>query len=127
LDLLKEHREEFLDAAHEVLSLLPKEWPVSVATSLLLSSSLRHSVHRKRMAQLQAALSRAHLLHNKYALYLLRKEPVVLRRDRFCCVCKRPFVDATFALYPNGLETHVECARNLNTCPLTGQVFTVSS
>ncbi|CAG0914615.1 unnamed protein product [Notodromas monacha] len=127
LQLLREHRAEYLDSAAEVLGLLPKDWPVSAAASLFLWSSVRYNVHRKRVLQLQASLSRAVLLHNQYARYLLCKDPVLLKRDRFCCICQKPFVQASFARYPNGVETHVECARNHNVCPISGKVFRVSS
>lgn len=42
---------------------------------------------------------------------------------RLCQACRRPFNDPAVARYPNGVTTHLHCARNKNVCPVTGHVF----
>lgn len=42
---------------------------------------------------------------------------------RLCQACRRPFNDAAVARYPNGVTTHIHCARNKTVCPVTGHVF----
>ena len=46
---------------------------------------------------------------------------------RLCAVCKRPFNDPTFVRYPNGVVTHVHCAKNKFICPVTGRLFSSGS
>jgi vacuolar protein sorting-associated protein 3 len=38
-------------------------------------------------------------------------------------VCKKPFLDGSFARYPNNVITHINCAKQNDVCPLTGRVF----
>lgn len=40
-----------------------------------------------------------------------------------CAVCNRAFSDPTFVRYPNGVVTHVHCAKNRHVCPVTGKLF----
>lgn len=42
---------------------------------------------------------------------------------RLCQACRRPFNDPAVARYPNGVTTHIHCARNKTVCPVTGHVF----
>ena len=42
---------------------------------------------------------------------------------RLCQVCRRPFNDASVARYPNGVVTHIHCARDKSVCPISGRVF----
>lgn len=42
---------------------------------------------------------------------------------RMCAVCNRAFSDPTFVRYPNGVVTHVHCAKNRHVCPVTGKLF----
>lgn len=38
--------------------------------------------------------------------------------------CKKSFgPTAGFSWYPNGVIVHIECAKNRNVCPVTGEVF----
>ena len=42
---------------------------------------------------------------------------------RMCAVCNRGFSDPAFVRYPNGVVTHVHCAKNKYVCPVTGKLF----
>lgn len=42
---------------------------------------------------------------------------------RMCAVCSRAFNDTAFVRYPNGVVTHVHCAKNKHICPVTGKLF----
>ena len=46
---------------------------------------------------------------------------------RACAVCKRAFNDPTFVRYPNGVVTHIHCAKNKFICPVTGRLFSSGS
>ena len=40
-----------------------------------------------------------------------------------CAVCGNVFESCEFTRYPNGVITHIECAKNQNFCPITGKLF----
>ena len=42
---------------------------------------------------------------------------------RACAVCNRAFNDPSFVRYPNGVVTHVHCAKNKYICPVSGKLF----
>ena len=57
-------------------------------------------------------VSQPHLSYNPFVLFC-----------RLCQACRRPFNDPSVARYPNGVITHIHCARNKTVCPVTGHVF----
>lgn len=120
LELLNARAGDF-DAA-KVLEMIPPNWSVSVV-EVFLRGALRTSLHKYRMTKVESALARGENLQNRFALYHLQRLSISLHESNYCCVCKKPFLDASFARYPNNVLTHVSCARHSSICPLTGKNF----
>lgn len=56
-------------------------------------------------------------------LGLVKRSHCAVYLCRMCAVCSRAFSDAMFVRYPNGVVTHVHCAKNRHVCPVTGKLF----
>ncbi|GAB1609663.1 transforming growth factor-beta receptor-associated protein 1-like [Argonauta hians] len=108
----------------KVLQLLPEHWSVSILSHFL-SRSLRRSINNKRTKSIERMLARSENLSTKHCVIGLQKEPIVMTEDRLCAVCKRSFSDSTFLRYPNGIISHIHCAKNPNICPVTGRLFSL--
>lgn len=120
LELLNARAGDF--DASQVLKMLPPNWSVSVVETFL-RGALRASLHKYRMTKAECALARGENLQNRFSLYNLQQWSISLHESNYCCVCKKPFVDGSFARYPNNVLTHVACARHRSICPLTGKNF----
>ncbi|PSN49859.1 hypothetical protein C0J52_14136 [Blattella germanica] len=108
--------------ARKVLQMIPSNWSISVVEAFL-RGALRTSLHKYRMTKMENALAREENLQNQFALYDLQRHSISLLENNYCCVCKKPFSDGTFARYPNNVVTHIACARHSSICPLTGKNF----
>ncbi|XP_065189693.1 transforming growth factor-beta receptor-associated protein 1 homolog [Sycon ciliatum] len=120
MDLLNSSEAEF-DVA-QVLQILPETWPISLISNFL-SRSIRHSMTRARSSRLQHSLARGEALQVKYRFIRDHSKPIIITEDRQCDYCQRPFNDAAFVRYPNGIVTHLHCSRRKDLCPVTGKWF----
>ncbi|CAI9729846.1 growth factor-beta receptor-associated 1-like [Octopus vulgaris] len=108
----------------KVLQLLPEHWSVSILSHFL-SRSIRRSINNSRTKNIERMLARCENLSVKHGVISLQKEPIIMTDDRLCAVCKRSFSDSTFLRYPNGIISHIHCAKNPNICPVTGKLFSL--
>lgn len=108
----------------KVLQLLPENWSVGLLSQFL-SRSVRRSMNLCRTKKIERMLARWEALQMKRNCIDLQKESVCMTEDRLCAVCNRTFHDSTFLRYPNGVITHIHCAKNRNVCPVTGKLFSL--
>ncbi|KAI8520587.1 transforming growth factor, beta receptor associated protein 1 [Branchiostoma belcheri] len=120
VQLLNNHAEDF-DAVR-VLQIIPAHWSIGLIQQFL-NRAVRQSMHNQRTTRVERMLARGENLQMKGTSVGLKREPITLSEERYCQVCCRPFSDNAFARYPNGLVTHVQCARNKYVCPITGRLF----
>ncbi|KAG1699826.1 Transforming growth factor-beta receptor-associated protein 1 [Nymphon striatum] len=120
LTLLNSNNAEF-DSV-KVLKMIPENWSVHTVNSFL-KRTLRKSLHKKRMLRTEKALSRCEDLQVQFNKLQLNRQPVILSDDEICDVCSKPFVDAQCTRFPNGIITHVQCAKNKIICPISGKLF----
>ncbi|ESP04691.1 hypothetical protein LOTGIDRAFT_135703 [Lottia gigantea] len=106
----------------KVLQLLPDSWSVSLLSQFL-TRAMRKSMHTSRMTRVERMMARGENLSIKQECIELQQEPVIMTEDRNCAVCNRPYSEPTFIRYPNGVVTHVHCAKNKYICPVTGKLF----
>ncbi|CAE1177008.1 VPS3 [Acanthosepion pharaonis] len=106
----------------KVLQLLPENWSVGLLSQFL-SRSVRRSMNLCRTKKIERMLARWEALQMKHNCIDLQKESVCMTEDRLCAVCNRTFHDSTFLRYPNGVITHIHCAKNRNVCPFFFQCF----
>ncbi|PVD33381.1 hypothetical protein C0Q70_04636 [Pomacea canaliculata] len=106
----------------KVLQLLPDKWSVGLLNQFL-TRAVRSSMHNSRMTRIERMMARVENLRAKEACIELQRDPIVMNEERLCAVCKRAFNDPTFVRYPNGIVTHVHCAKNKFICPVTGRLF----
>lgn len=109
----------------EVMKLIPEQWSIGLVSSFL-TGSVRSSLHRKRMTEILSGLERCENLRVKAAGLSARNGHFPIHDERLCQSCRRPFNDPAVARYPNGVITHVHCARDKSVCPVTGHVFSAS-
>ncbi|EDO42369.1 predicted protein [Nematostella vectensis] len=120
IKLLNSHINDF--DTIEVIKLIPEEWSIGVLSQFL-TGSVRSSLHQSRTSLILAALARGDNIKARAASIVTRKGYFTIYEDRLCQACRRPFNDSAVARYPNGVLTHVHCARNKHVCPVTGHVF----
>lgn len=108
----------------KVLQLLPENWSIGVLSQFL-SRSIRRSMNLCRTKKIERMLARWETLQIKHKCIELQKESVSITEERLCAVCNRAFHDSTFLRYPNGIITHIHCAKNKNVCPVTGKLFSL--
>lgn len=118
--LLNSHMADF-DTA-EVIKLVPEEWSIGLISQFL-SGSVRLSLHKSRSTKILSGLARAENLKMKSSHMISHKTHLLVTEERLCQACRRPFNDPAVARYPNGVTTHIHCARNKTVCPVTGHVF----
>ncbi|KAK2170823.1 hypothetical protein NP493_1137g00030 [Ridgeia piscesae] len=118
--LLNNNRAEF-DTA-KVLQMLPDNWSMQLISQFL-SSSIRKTVNGSRMLRVEHMLARGAYLQTKQEAIECCSNVVSLTDDSSCAVCGKGFSEPTFARYPNGVVTHVACAKNKSVCPVTGKLF----
>lgn len=120
VDLLNSNVAEF-DTV-KVLQSLPENWSVSLVSQFL-NRAIRKSMNNSRTTRIERMMSRGENLQVKQNIIEIQKEFVTMNDDRMCAVCSRAFNDTAFVRYPNGVVTHVHCAKNKHICPVTGKLF----
>lgn len=118
--LLNSHMADF-DTA-EAMKLIPEEWSIGLISQFL-SGSLRLSLHKSRTTKMLSSLARGENIKMKSSHMISHKAHLLVTEERLCQSCRRPFNDPAVARYPNGVITHIHCARNKTVCPVTGHVF----
>ncbi|KAH9518827.1 transforming growth factor, beta receptor associated protein 1 [Bulinus truncatus] len=106
----------------KVLQLLPDNWSIGLLSQFL-TRAMRMSMHNYRMTRIQRMMARGENLLVKQNFIEMQKDAVIMNDERVCAVCNRAFNDSTFVRYPNGVITHVHCAKNKYICPVSGKLF----
>ncbi|GFO22479.1 transforming growth factor-beta receptor-associated protein 1 [Plakobranchus ocellatus] len=106
----------------KVLQLLPESWSVGLLAQFL-TRAVRTSMHESRMTRIERMMARGENLQVKQTFIEMQRDCIVMGEDRACAVCNRAFNDPTFVRYPNGVITHVHCAKNKYICPVSGKLF----
>ncbi|RUS87528.1 hypothetical protein EGW08_004704, partial [Elysia chlorotica] len=106
----------------KVLQLLPESWSVGLLAQFL-TRAVRTSLHNSRMTRVERMMARGENLQVKQTFIDMQRDGIVMGEDRACAVCNRAFSDPTFVRYPNGVVTHVHCAKNKYICPVSGKLF----
>ncbi|BFZ03908.1 hypothetical protein BsWGS_06948 [Bradybaena similaris] len=106
----------------KVLQLLPDSWSVGLLSQFL-ARAVRTSLHNCRMTRIQRMMARGENLLVKQAFIEIQRDAIVLSDERLCAVCNRAFNNPSFVRYPNGVVTHVHCAKNKYICPVSGKLF----
>nr|XP_058955595.1 transforming growth factor-beta receptor-associated protein 1-like [Pocillopora verrucosa] len=118
--LLNSHMCDF-DTA-EAMKLIPDEWSIGVISQFL-CGSVRSSLHKSRTSKILSSLARGENLKMRSSHMISHKAKFSVTEEKLCQACRRPFNDPAVARYPNGVTTHIHCARNKTVCPVTGHVF----
>ncbi|XP_005106604.1 transforming growth factor-beta receptor-associated protein 1 [Aplysia californica] len=106
----------------KVLQLLPDSWSVGLLAQFL-TRAVRSSMHNSRTTRIQRMMARGENLQVKQTFIELQRDAIVMNDERACAVCNRAFNDPSFVRYPNGVVTHVHCAKNKYICPVSGKLF----
>ncbi|XP_013380315.1 transforming growth factor-beta receptor-associated protein 1 [Lingula anatina] len=110
----------------KILQLLPENWSVGLL-ELFLHRATRNSLDRARTRHVERMLSRGENLEVHRRAMEDQRQAVLMNEDRSCAVCTRAFSESTFVRYPNGIITHVHCAKNKYVCPVTGKLFSTNT
>ncbi|CAG5123927.1 unnamed protein product [Candidula unifasciata] len=106
----------------KVLQLLPDSWSVGLLSQFL-ARAVRTSMHNCRMTRIQRMMARGENLLVKQAFIEIQRDAIIISDERLCAVCNRAFNNPSFVRYPNGVVTHVHCAKNKYICPVSGKLF----
>ncbi|KAI3367597.1 hypothetical protein L3Q82_026440 [Scortum barcoo] len=107
VDLLNNNPRVF--TAAKVIQLLPASWSVQLVSQFFVGS-LRETLHQRRMARMQKALSQAELVRHKVILMQASKIKFRLDKGQKCKVCQRDLTGPQFARNPQGELMHTSCA-----------------
>lgn len=108
----------------EVLAILPETWSLCALYPALLKL-IRSSTHKRRMGALQRSLCKSDNVNVKLEHYRWTRSPIYIEETSYCVICQKPFRNSEFARYPNGVIIHIECVKDQNICPITGQIFSI--
>ncbi|XP_052801707.1 transforming growth factor-beta receptor-associated protein 1-like [Mya arenaria] len=109
----------------KVIQIIPDSWSIGLMSQFL-KKALRTNMHENRTTRIQCMMSRGENLLVKQGFITEQREPVVMNDERACAVCNRTFSDPAFVRYPNGIVTHIHCAKNKHVCPVTGRLFSTT-
>ncbi|KAH3886109.1 transforming growth factor-beta receptor-associated protein 1-like [Dreissena polymorpha] len=123
IDLLNSNVTDF-DVA-KVIQIIPDTWSIAML-SLFLRRAVRTNMHGNRMTHIERMMSRGENLLVKQTSIEDMREAIVMNEEKPCAVCNRTFSDPSFVRYPNGVITHIHCAKNKHVCPVTGKLFSTS-
>jgi hypothetical protein len=122
LDLIERHSN--ILPASRVVELLPSDLPVTTRLATLLQRSYRRLVAENRNAAVEENLRAARFLRVYGFWAEARKRHALVGDETACSVCHRNLGDRAFALFPNNIVVHVQCAEgNLSVCPVSGEQF----
>ncbi|KAL4225569.1 transforming growth factor [Mactra antiquata] len=110
----------------KVIQIIPDNWSIALMSQFL-KKAIRTNMHNNRMTRLERMMSRGENLLIKQIGIEEQEDPVVMTEDRPCAVCNRTFNEPSFVRYPNGIVTHIHCAKNKHVCPVTGKLFSTTS
>ncbi|XP_073338899.1 transforming growth factor-beta receptor-associated protein 1 [Pagrus major] len=105
-DLLNNNPRFFV--AEKVIQLLPDSWSVQLLSQFLIGS-LRETLHQRRMARLQKALSQAELMRHKVIWKQASETKFKLDKRQKCKVCQTDIAEPEFALSRHGELMHTSC------------------
>eukprot|EP01022_Parablepharisma_sp_SALTPOND_P007787 TRINITY_DN1329_c0_g1_i3.p1 TRINITY_DN1329_c0_g1~~TRINITY_DN1329_c0_g1_i3.p1 ORF type:complete len:985 (+),score=137.12 TRINITY_DN1329_c0_g1_i3:10756-13710(+) len=117
--------------AEAALSMLPDDWSIkeqkegkeddSLLTYLILALNdrLGKDINYK-IARNAAEMQKLNL---EYENAKLQKAFVLMNPGNICKVCNKALGTKTFYVYPNGVVTHTQCAKDVNICPVTNVNF----
>ncbi|XP_036981008.1 transforming growth factor-beta receptor-associated protein 1 [Acanthopagrus latus] len=106
VDLLNNNPRSFV--AEKVIQLLPDSWSVQLLSQFLIGS-LRETLHQRRMARLQNALSQAELMRHKVIWMQASETKFRLDKRQKCTVCQTDIAEPEFALSHHGELMHTSC------------------
>ncbi|XP_035220740.1 transforming growth factor-beta receptor-associated protein 1-like [Stegodyphus dumicola] len=110
----------------KVLHLIPSHWSIAILDQFLIKA-LRSRLHQRYCCRLQSALSRGENLLVKFSKIHMESSSVLMTEDRICAVCKRSFVEPSFARHSNSAITHLQCAKHLSVTVESSKLKTVQS
>ncbi|KAM9341550.1 LOW QUALITY PROTEIN: transforming growth factor-beta receptor-associated protein 1 [Symphorus nematophorus] len=106
VDLLNNNPQVFV--GEKVIQLLPESWSVQLVSQFFIGS-LRETLHQRRMARLQKALSQAELMRHKVIWMQASKTKLRLDKEQKCKVCQRDLTEPQFACSLHGELMHTSC------------------
>ncbi|TMS21796.1 Transforming growth factor-beta receptor-associated protein 1, partial [Larimichthys crocea] len=106
VDLLNSNTRVF--AAEKVIQLLPDSWSVQLVSQFFVGS-LRETLHQRRMARLQKALSQTELMRHKVVWTQASQTKFRLDKGQKCKVCQRDLGEPQFACNLSGELMHTSC------------------
>lgn len=106
----------------KVIQSIPENWSVSLLSQFLMRTT-RKSMNSCRNKRIERMMSRGENLQITQNSIEMQRNYVTMNDDRMCAMCNRAFSDTSFVRYPNGVVTHVHCAKNKHVCPVTGKLF----
>ncbi|GJD10105.1 hypothetical protein Gasu2_43190 [Galdieria sulphuraria] len=110
-DSSKVEEEKYSDTSSRVIRELPADIELKLIIPFLLSS-LSNAVGLVRSAKVKKSLLKSeHLLLNDQ-LVQMKKQKVVIGRDRACCICNRKVGTSAVAVYADYSVAHLLCHRN---------------
>ncbi|WAR03136.1 TGFA1-like protein, partial [Mya arenaria] len=112
------YRKRLFHILLSVIQIIPDSWSIGLMSQFL-KKALRTNMHENRTTRIQCMMSRGENLLVKQGFITEQREPVVMNDERACAVCNRTFSDPAFVRYPNGIVTHIHCAKNKHVCPVT--------
>jgi hypothetical protein len=122
LDLAERHSK--ILPASRVVEFLPSDLPVTPKLAALLQTAFRKLVAVNRSSSVEENLRAARFLRVYGFWAEARKRHALVGEDTACSVCHRKLGDRAFALFPNNILVHVQCAEgNLSVCPVSGEQF----
>ncbi|XP_060603083.1 transforming growth factor-beta receptor-associated protein 1-like [Ruditapes philippinarum] len=106
----------------KVIQIIPDSWSIALLSDFL-KKAVRTNMHTHRMTRVERMMSRGENLLVKEISIEGQHQPIVMTEEKPCAVCNRPFNEPSFVRYPNGIITHIHCAKNKHVCPVTGKLF----
>ena len=116
-----------LDAA-SVLETIPDDWSmINIAgdeedESLMdyLMMTFNDRVGKEINTKIIKRVREVEKLNVDSTLIKLQRAYIMMRAENICKICKKKLISArSFYVFPNGIVTHTNCAKDLQTCPLT--------
>lgn len=106
----------------KVIQIIPDNWSIALLSQFL-KKAVRTNMHVQRMTRVERMMSRGENLLVKQIGIEETQQPVVMSEEKPCAVCNKTFNEPSFVRYPNGIITHIHCAKNKHVCPVTGKLF----
>ena len=118
--------------AETILNILPDDWAIkdqkegkddeSLLTYLILA--LNDRLGKDINYKIARNVAEMQKLNLEYENAKLQKAFVMINPKNICKVCNKALGTKSFYVYPNGIVTHTQCAKDVNVCPVTNVNFT---